>query len=321
MLTAAAVWIPVGARAESVQEKLDRARTKQDAAQKALSKAEDHLRKLLTEYERLRATLAQAAGDTVQTYALQDSISDQLAQAQEQLDARVTAAYELGPGATIEMFLGAQTTADLASVQIYAAKTFQVDDSAVTDVTRLKQDLEGVIARRESADREVAAQVAEVQQLAEEAATEQAQAQKKARAAGLEVKRLEKEQRELEEARAAAAAALAQYLGSGEVGAGCASGPVHDMIVEAFAPLGEDQVDTALVVATRESNCRSNAWNPIEVPPYGHASGVFQILYPGIWEAWSERCGYQGASPFDPQANVDVAACTVADEGWWPWGF
>jgi predicted nucleic acid-binding Zn-ribbon protein len=320
-LTAAAVWLPHGARAESVQEKLDKARAEQESAQKALSKAEDHLRDVLGAYERLRGTLAQAAGDTVQTYALQDSISEQLAQAKDRLDARVTAAYELGPGGAIEMFLGARDAADIASVQVFAANTFQVDDSTVTEVTSLQQTLDGVIARRETADQQVAAEVARVQKLAEDAASEEADAKKQARAAGLEVQRLEKEQQELEEARAAAAAALGQYLGSGEVGAGCSSGAVHDMIVEAFSPLGQDQVNTALVVATRESNCRPDAWNPMEVPPYGHASGVFQILYPGIWETWSERCGYKGASPFDPQVNVDVAACTVADQGWWPWGF
>jgi hypothetical protein len=48
---------------------------------------------------------------------------------------------------------------------------------------------------------------------------------------------------------------------------------------------------------------------------------VFQILTPGIWEPWSQRCGNGGASPFDPKANVAVAACVVADQGWWPWGF
>jgi len=85
--------------------------------------------------------------------------------------------------------------------------------------------------------------------------------------------------------------------------------------------MGRDQIDTALAVATRESNCRSDAYNQTEVPPYGNASGVFQILTPGIWEPWSHRCGYRGASPFDPKANVAVAACVVADQGWWPWGF
>ena len=72
-------------------------------------------------------------------------------------------------------------------------------------------------------------------------------------------------------------------------------------------------------IAMRESGGRPDAYNPIVVPPYGNASGVYQILTPGIWEAWSKRCGYGGASPFDAKANVSVAAWTVGRYGWSPW--
>lgn len=307
--------------ADSVQERLAHAKAEHEAAQEAVSQAEAHLGRLLDAYRRLRSDLNQAAKDVVAAYATEEELSQQLAEAQERLKDRVTAAYEVGPGAAIDLFLGSQSPADFASAQVYAASTFQVDDSWVSDVMRLKAALADSTGRLEAKQQALAGSIGRVQGMAAESAADLADARRKARAAGLEVKRLEKEQQELEEAAAAAAAALAQYLGSGEVGAGCASGTVHDLIVGAFSPLGQDQIDTALAVATRESNCRSDAYNPQYVAPYGNASGVFQILTPGIWEPWSERCGYAGASPFDPQANVAVTACVVADEGWWPWGF
>lgn len=95
------------------------------------------------------------------------------------------------------------------------------------------------------------------------------------------------------------------------MGAGCSSGPVHDLIVADFTPIGE--VDTALYIASRESGCNPNAKNP-----NSSASGVFQIVN-GTWLYWSDRCGYAGASAFDAAANVAVAACMVEAEGWGPW--
>ena len=51
-----------------------------------------------------------------------------------------------------------------------------------------------------------------------------------------------------------------------------------------------------------------------------HAEGVFQILYPGIWNAWAPKCGHGGEDPYDATANVAVAACMQAADGWAPWG-
>ena len=306
------------AGADSVEQRLARARAKQAAAREAATQAEANLGRLVDAYRRLQAKLDQAAKDVVAAYATQEDLSQRLDQAQERLNERVTAAYELGPAASIDLFLGSQSAADFASAQVYAAGTFQVDDSSVSEVAMLKTALADSTARLEARKQDLAGSVRRVQSLAAEAAADAAGARGKAGAAGREVKRLEKE---LEAARAAAAAALSEYLGSGGVGAGCASGTVHDLIVKSFSPLGRDQINTALAVATRESNCRPEAYNQIEVPPYGNASGVFQILTPGIWEPWSQRCGKGGTSPFDPKANVAVAACVVADQGWWPWGF
>jgi hypothetical protein len=320
-LLGAGIGAARGASADSVQERLDKARDDQKTAEDALSQAEDALASLLQQYQRLRVKLDGAARDVVFTEEAQDQAAGQLAEAQDQLDRRVTTAYEIGPAAAIDLFLGARSTDDFASLQVFVGSTLQLDDSSVTEITRLRTSLSELAAQGEARQAELAASVSWVLAQTTAAEAQRAAAAKEARAAGLKVDKLEKEEKKLEEARRAAAASLSNYLGSGGVGQGCASGTVHDLIVDAFAPQGQDQVQTALAVATRESNCRPNAYNATEVPPYGHASGVFQILYPGIWEPWSKRCGYAGADPFDPEANVAVAACTVADQGWWPWGF
>jgi hypothetical protein len=320
-LAIAGVWAAHGAVAESTQQKLDQARADDAAAQKTLSDAEAHLADLLAQYQQLRTDLDMAARDVVAVQAAQEDLSAKLAQAQDDLAERVTTAYELGPAAAIDLFLGARSTADFASIQVFVGNTFQVDDATVSEVASLKESLVDLAAGSEARERDVAASIARVLDLTETAEAERADAEQAAEASGLKVKRLEQKERELEAARRAAAASLSHYLGSGGVSEGCASGMVHDLIVDAFSPQGQDQVETALAVATRESNCRPNAYNSQEVPPYGNASGVFQILYPGIWKPWSGRCGYKGADVFDPEANVAVAACVVKDQGWWPWGF
>ena len=306
------------AGAESVEQRLARAKADHEAAQARLSQAQADLSRLLGAYQGLREQLTGAAREVQTAHAEQESLAQQLAAAQERLNERVTTAYELGPAASVDLFLGSQSVADFASVQVFAANTFAVDDSTVSEVTSLKAALAATTRRVEARQRDLSDAIRHVQDMAAVATAEADDARRDVSATGNGVKALEKE---LAAARAAAAAALANYLGSSGIGVGCASGPVHDLIVKSFSPLGQDQVTTALAVATRESNCRPEAFNSTEVPPYGNASGVFQILVPGIWEPWSQQCGHAGDSAFDPEANVAVAACVVADQGWWPWGF
>jgi peptidoglycan hydrolase CwlO-like protein len=326
VLLAIAALVPAtamahAASAESVHQKLARARVAHQAARASVGRAHAHLGELLEAYRSLQAKLFRAAADVVAAYANEQDLSEQLAAAQERLNERVTVAYELGPGATVDLFLGAQSPGDFASAQVFAANTFQLDEAAVAEVANLKTSLAATVATLEARQHELDGSLTHLQALADVAAADLADARAKAAAAGLAVNRLEQKERALELARAQAAAALKLYLGSGGTGEGCASGAVHDLIVKAFVPQGQAQVDMALAVATRESNCRPEAYNRTEVPPYGNASGVFQILTPGIWEPWAAQCGHKGASPFDAAANIAVAACVVAADGWWPWGF
>ena len=63
------------------------------------------------------------------TAPVQQTLSDRLATAQQTLDDKVTQAYEYGPGAAIEMFLGSTTPADYASAQVFATSAFGVTPS------------------------------------------------------------------------------------------------------------------------------------------------------------------------------------------------
>jgi hypothetical protein len=94
-------------------------------------------------------------------------------------------------------------------------------------------------------------------------------------------------------------------------------GSCFSIISQAFGSRGLS-VSYAYAIAQRESNCNPSAQNSIGLP-MGHASGLFQILYPGIWNMWAGTCGYGGSSVFNAVANANVAACMVTHIGWSPW--
>lgn len=77
-----------------------------------------------------------------------------------------------------------------------------------------------------------------------------------------------------------------------------------------FAP---GDVNRALRILSCESNGDPNAANPSS-----GASGLFQHM-PGYWSERSAKAGWAGASVFDPQANVAVAAWLAYSGGWGHW--
>ena len=77
--------------------------------------------------------------------------------------------------------------------------------------------------------------------------------------------------------------------------------------VERWRPLASShfpsgRVNEALAVIECESRGDPNAYNP-----YSGASGLFQFL-PSTWATVSPRAGYEGASVFEPEANIATAA-------------
>ncbi len=81
----------------------------------------------------------------------------------------------------------------------------------------------------------------------------------------------------------------------------------------------EDMVDDALRVIDCESNGDPSAYNASS-----GASGLFQFI-PSTWAIAAPAAGHDGASPFDPVANVASAWWLVQDsidwigDPWWHW--
>ncbi len=82
-------------------------------------------------------------------------------------------------------------------------------------------------------------------------------------------------------------------------------GPVERWrpLVERYFP--EDRVEEALSII----DCESDG-DPIARNPRSSASGLFQFL-DGTWSGASEQAGFEGQSPFSPEANVASAAWLV----------
>jgi hypothetical protein len=310
-----------GASTQPISGQIDDAKAAKAQAEAALARSEARLASITSQYQHVQSDLELAIRDVLTARFTELGVSAELAQAQVALDRRASQIFESGAGTSISVFLGAGSFDDLSFMEEFASRALTVDQASIARVEAARASLEAITGQLQQKQADLRASADRLQALSEEASAEFALADVAARKAGLAVKRLEAQKRALDEAQAAALAALKGFGEPGEIGVGCSSGAVHDLIVAAFSPLGQDQVDFALKIATRESNCRPNAYNKTVVPPYGNASGVFQILYPGIWQSWSAECGFEGTSPFDAKANVAVAACVVADEGWWPWGF
>jgi rare lipoprotein A (peptidoglycan hydrolase) len=204
MVTMAAAAGP-GAWAQSTQERLDEARATKAAALSAQRQAEQ----LLEEYERINAELELAIRDVIIASRAERELSSSLEEAQALLDRRAWTAYQLGPALPIEMFLGSRTPSDFASVQVYLARAFQVDEAAVVDVAAARDSLDAVSSDLESRRSDLAESAMRLRVLAADAAARLELARAEADAASVEIEQLEKE---LAAQQAAAAASLARLV-------------------------------------------------------------------------------------------------------------
>lgn len=91
-------------------------------------------------------------------------------------------------------------------------------------------------------------------------------------------------------------------------------GSVESIVRHAASKNGVDE-EYFLKIAKCESTLRPDAVNPqpviINGVNYGHAKGVFQFL-DSTWQRMSGQAGYAGASVFDVEANINVAAWAFA---------
>ncbi|MBI2237039.1 MAG: hypothetical protein HYU54_00720, partial [Actinobacteria bacterium] len=128
--------------------------------------------------------------------------SDALDAAQQRLDDRVRAAYELGPGGALEAFLSATSLADLLSIQEFTSRTIAQDATAVEELREAEARLVERRAAAERAQAALAPRELELGILLSRMRAEVSAAERLAARAGLEVTAIEEHRRTLEDAAA-----------------------------------------------------------------------------------------------------------------------
>lgn len=131
VLVAALFGAGRSASADSVQQRLARAELDRRAAEQVVKRLERRTDRLIAAYGNSQGALQQAAVDIVTAYRQQLVVSAQLAAAQTLLNRQAATAFEAGPGMSMELALGATSSGDLASIEIYAARTIGVSADAV----------------------------------------------------------------------------------------------------------------------------------------------------------------------------------------------
>ena len=120
------------------------------------------LERLLGRYHRLEVRVGKARLQTVRAIRAAEDADRAVEVAQQRLDERVRAAYQLGAGAPIEAILGASSLAELAIYSEYAARAIEVGDIDLRDRV-IAQAI--ATARRAQAEAEQAALDPQLDQL------------------------------------------------------------------------------------------------------------------------------------------------------------
>jgi len=201
--------LPHAALADTVAGKLAKAKADQAQAAADLQDAEHRLAELTGQYRKEQARLQAAVRDVLVSYEAKLALSAEVAAAQERLDQQATEAYEAGPGTAIELFLGARTPADFASVQEFEASIIDQQTEAVGRMQQLRTSLDAVATGLEQRQADLTASTQDLAQLADQVNAQLEAARQSARRANVKVRSLQKQQQALERAQAAVQASLA----------------------------------------------------------------------------------------------------------------
>jgi rare lipoprotein A (peptidoglycan hydrolase) len=186
----------------SIDQRLHTARQTRAQALSAARLAERRYAALDAIYRRVQAQAEDAAADVVATIQQQRALSEELDSAQLTLDQKAAEAYMNGPGTAVELFLGSESPAAFASAQLYAARSLGVTGEIVAEVGRARTSLATVTAHLDRRRADLLTQARRLQALDEAMAEQVATARAEASRAGLAVRKLDAEQRALEEAAA-----------------------------------------------------------------------------------------------------------------------
>lgn len=202
---AAALVVPaVPAGALDVDELLDDPAMAHDPAVLRLVRLDRRVEALLRRSAVLEREVGRAALAYVDAAHRSDVADAAAAEAEAAVEERVRTAYQLGPGATLEALLSAETFPDLAAITEYTARTVELDERALCDAARAKVVADSARAFAEAELAAVALRLEELRRTLAEAQAHLDRAEGLAEEARLEHLAFEAEQRAIAEAAARA---------------------------------------------------------------------------------------------------------------------
>lgn len=148
LVTCAVLLAPQPARAAGGRADLDRVR--------------ERVETLLVRHGALERRVGRAAVAYVRAAQAADAAQAAVEEAEARLDARIRTAYQLGPGAALEAFLGAPSLADVGAISEYTARTVALDERVLEELAAAR---EAAVAAREWAERRLAALRPELERL------------------------------------------------------------------------------------------------------------------------------------------------------------
>ncbi len=227
---------PADASSPSVDQRLVAATTARDAKLAKVQELRARLATLQESYARIESLAGRAALALVTTSQAEQAAEQAVAVAQQQLDERIRAAFEVGYGTTIQAMLSADHLADLPTIQEYAARTLSVDQTVIaagrvaeTALAALRAEAAGARATLAPTQRRLAALLAEMRATL-------AEAQRVAELANMDVAQLEAE-------RQALADAAARQVGRNALAAGV-TGRDQSGLLALLGPTGGMTCDT-----------------------------------------------------------------------------
>lgn len=200
LVALATALVAAPATASPLDQELDEARANRAIALARLAQLERQLEPVLVRYSALEREAGRASIRLVEATLAEQAAEALLAGAQDQLDQRARAAYQLGPVAILEAMLTATTFADVAAAGEYTARTLSLDAEAV----EAKQAAEALLDKERVAAALARAMLApkqaELASLLSAMRAKVAEAQALADRAGVVVASLEEKQRAIQDA-------------------------------------------------------------------------------------------------------------------------
>lgn len=198
------------ARGQTTTERLAEARAERARALFALSALEGRIAALEREAAAVETSLQETAGELLAAYQREIDAATEVSLAEDLLAARARAAYQLGPAASLALFLTADSLSDVIEAQEFALSAMEADVVALEAVELARARLARERAAVEETRRTLEEQERTLEDLLGELEQRLAEARLVASEAGMRVEALEAElvarQQAVEAARARRAA-------------------------------------------------------------------------------------------------------------------